>query len=148
MASEADLKTVKVPKVLIDGVKSMYNLEQSTNRYLITCLLLSNLTIDKVEIILDNVDLNISIEDVKKFKKQMSKSLANESNDKTKNKQILKNQKEILDTNHMILAMLKLNMKDNAYSFPEGDENIKGILNQFQSTEQSINNILGNKEGK
>lgn len=148
MDKDPELVAVKIPKVLIESVKSNYNLESTTNREFFRILLLSNLSSGQVALVAKELNVN---EKHVQLLKDKRKTLLNEKNDATSdvkpnNKRIENMLNKTEFTNQMLLAYIKLMLSDTGYSYPK---DIRPRLEKFDDYDKDIYKVLADifKEG-
>lgn len=143
-----ELTTIKLPKVLIDHAKTLYNFEKYSNREFVRIMLLSDLPDNQVELLVNELD--VSLKDVKKIKNRRTALLGTDfkqnenptqkSNNNNKRIENMLNKTEF--TNQMLLAYVKLLLSDTGYSYPK---DIKGKLSDFDNYDEDIAEIIVQK---
>lgn len=142
-----ELTTIKLPKVLVDHTKTLYNLEKATNRDFVRMMLLSNLPDKQVELLTS--ELEVSYKEIKKIKNKRKSLLIPDGNTNqdpntpSKSNKRLENMLNKTEfTNQLLLAYVKLLLSDTGYSYPK---DIQEKLDAFESYDEDIAQILAQK---
>ncbi|RIM48166.1 hypothetical protein BUY22_02265 [Staphylococcus cohnii] len=148
MDMESELTTIKIPKVLVESVKSIYNSESITNREFIRLLLLSSLNDGQVALIAKELNVNENqVQFIKDRRKVLLKEKNNATSDVKQNNKRIENMLNKTEfTNQMLLAYIKLMLSDTGYSYPK---DIRSRLEKFDDYDKDIYKVLADifKEG-
>ncbi|PTI79914.1 hypothetical protein BU064_03500 [Staphylococcus succinus] len=148
MDMESELTTIKIPKVLVESVKSIYNSESITNREFIRLLLLSSLNDGQVALIAKELNVNENqVQLIKDRRKVLLKEKNNATSDVKQNNKRIENMLNKTEfTNQMLLAYIKLMLSDTGYSYPK---DIRSRLEKFDDYDKDIYKVLADifKEG-
>lgn len=120
-----ELVTVRIPKNLVESVKSLYDSESVSTRSFIITMLLSNVPEGKVDLLANEMKANTR--EIQRLKNQRSAILNSNSKPK-ENKRLERMLKQSEFTNQMMLSYIKLMLSDTGYAFPD---NIEERLNSF-----------------
>lgn len=127
-----ELVTVRIPKNLVESVKSLYDSESVSTRSFIITMLLSNVPEGKVDLLANEMKANTR--EIQRLKNQRSAILNSNSKPK-ENKRLERMLKQSEFTNQMMLSYIKLMLSDTGYAFPD---NIEERLNSFDDYDRGL----------